>query len=53
MQMKKRIVKLVRKAAREEVPVSSLRGRVLPSKKRKLLDKVLKKNQSQEHSRDD
>jgi hypothetical protein len=47
--MKKRIIKLIRKVAREEIPVSSMKGKVIPSKKRKLLEKALKKNQSQEH----
>jgi len=50
--MKKRIVKLIRKVAREEIPVSSMRGRVIPSKKRKLIEKALKKNQTEEHSGD-
>jgi hypothetical protein len=47
--MQKRTIKLIRKAAREEIPVSSLRGKVIPSKKKKLLEKAIKKNQSQEH----
>jgi len=46
--MKKRIIKLIRKVAREEIPISSMRGKVIPSKKRKLLEKALRKNQSQE-----
>jgi hypothetical protein len=46
--MKKRIIKLIRKVAREEIPVSSMKGKVIPSKKRKLIDKALRKNQLQE-----
>ncbi|MFZ5908038.1 MAG: hypothetical protein ACOYVJ_11665 [Nitrospirota bacterium] len=48
--MKKRTIKLIRNLARKEIPVSSLRGKVIPSKKRKLLEKALKKNQSQEEN---
>ncbi len=41
--MKKETVKLIKKASREKIPVSSLKGKVMPSKKRKLLEEALKK----------
>ncbi|MEW6586473.1 MAG: hypothetical protein AB1442_12795 [Nitrospirota bacterium] len=50
--MKKRTVKLIKKSAREEIPISSMRGKVIPSKKRRLIEKALKKNQVQEHVED-
>jgi hypothetical protein len=42
--MKKETVKLVKKASREKIPVSSLKGKVIPSKKKKLLERALKKD---------
>jgi len=41
--MKKITVKLLRKASREKIPVSMLRGRVIPPKKRELLEKVMER----------
>ena len=41
--MKRETVKLIKKASREKIPVSSLKGKVMPSKKRKLLEEALKK----------
>jgi hypothetical protein len=38
-------VKTIRKVSRERIPVSSLKGKVIPSKKRRLIEKALKKNQ--------
>jgi hypothetical protein len=38
-------VKTIRKVSREKIPVSSLKGKVIPSKKRRLIEKALKKNQ--------
>ncbi|MEW6054870.1 MAG: hypothetical protein AB1552_13995 [Nitrospirota bacterium] len=44
--MIKRItIKAIKKLSRERIPVSSLKGRVIPSKKRNLIEKALKKNQ--------
>jgi hypothetical protein len=41
--MKKETVKLLKKASRERIPLSSLKGKIIPSKKRKLVEKSLKK----------
>jgi hypothetical protein len=38
-------VKTIRKVSRERIPMSSLKGKVIPSKKRRLIEKALKKNQ--------
>jgi hypothetical protein len=38
-------VKTIRKVSRERIPVSSLKGKVIPSKKRRLIENALKKNQ--------
>jgi hypothetical protein len=46
--MKKITVKLLRKASREQIPVSQLRGRIMSPKKRKLLEKVLEKESREE-----
>jgi hypothetical protein len=37
-------IKTIKKISRERIPVSSLKGQVIPSKKRKLMEKALKKN---------
>jgi hypothetical protein len=42
--MKKKTIKILKKASREKIPVSSLKGKIMPSKKRKLIEKALKKN---------
>lgn len=41
--MKKETVKLLKKASRERIPLSSLKEKIMPSKKRKLVEKSLKK----------
>jgi nitroreductase len=41
--MKKETVKSIKKVSREKIPVSSLRGKVMPSRKRKLIEKALEK----------
>ncbi len=41
--MKKETIKIIKRLSRKRIPVSSLRGRVIPSKKRKLLERALKK----------
>jgi hypothetical protein len=41
--MKKETVKSIRKVSREKIPLSSLKGKVIPSRKRKLIEKALKK----------
>lgn len=46
--MKKQTVKLIKRASREIIPVSSLKGKVIPSKKRKLVENALKKNSIEE-----
>jgi hypothetical protein len=38
-------IKTIKKVSRERIPVSSLKGKIIPSKKRKLIEKALKKNQ--------
>jgi hypothetical protein len=43
--MKKEIIKLIKKASREKIPVSSLKGKVVLSKKRKLMEKALKEEE--------
>jgi hypothetical protein len=40
--MKKETIKLIKKSSRKKIPVSSLKGKVVPSKKRKLMEKTLK-----------
>jgi hypothetical protein len=37
-------IKTIKKISRERIPVSLLKGKVIPSKKRKLIEKALKKN---------
>jgi hypothetical protein len=46
--MKKQTVKLIKRASRDRIPVSSLKGKIIPSKKRKLIEKALKKNRIEE-----
>lgn len=46
--MKKETVKLLKKVSRERIPLSSLKGKVMPSKKRKLIEKTLKKEKLDE-----
>lgn len=45
LEMKKETVKLIKKSSRERIPVSSLKGKVVPSKKRKLMEKALKEEE--------
>ncbi len=44
--MKKTTIKILKKASRENIPISSMKGKVIPSKKRKLTEKALKKNRN-------
>jgi hypothetical protein len=46
--MKQKTVKTLKKTARDIIPVSSLKGKVIPSKKRKFLEKAVKKADLQE-----
>jgi len=46
--MKKEKVKLFKKASREKIPLSLLKGKVISSKKRKLLEKTLQKEISEQ-----
>ncbi len=46
--MKRKTVKLLKKAYGERIPVSSLKGRVMSSKKSKLLEKASKKEMTRE-----
>ncbi|NCO67724.1 MAG: hypothetical protein GW873_04130 [Nitrospirae bacterium] len=41
--MKRKTVKLLKKASRDRIPVSYLKGKLIPSKKSKLIEKTLKK----------
>lgn len=43
--IKRITIKAIKKISRERIPVSSLKGKIIPSKKRKLIEKALKKNQ--------
>jgi hypothetical protein len=51
--MKKQTVKLLERASREKIPVSSLKGKIIPSKKRELVEKALKKNRIEERVTND
>jgi hypothetical protein len=42
--IKKKTIKILKKASREKIPISSLRGKIIPSKKRKLVEKSLKRD---------
>jgi hypothetical protein len=46
--MKKETVKSLRKVSRAKIPLSSLKGKVMPSGKRKLLEKALKKERHEQ-----
>jgi len=46
--MKKEIVKSIKRASREKIPLSSLKGKVMPSRKRKLIEEALKKERGEE-----
>jgi len=48
--MKRKTVKLLKKVSRKRIPVSSLKGKVIPSKKRKLIEKTLKKERLEEYA---
>ena len=48
LKMKRQTVKLLKRASRERIPISSLKGKIIPSKKRKLIEKELKKNNIEE-----
>jgi hypothetical protein len=39
--MKRKTVKLYKKASRDRIPISSLKGKIIPPKKRKLIEKTL------------
>jgi hypothetical protein len=43
--MKKTTVKLIKKSSREVIPVSLLKGKVIKSKKAKLIEKIFKKEE--------
>jgi hypothetical protein len=47
--MKRQTVKLLKRTSRERIPISSLKGKIIPSKKGKLIEKALKKNTMEEH----
>ncbi|MBE0427835.1 MAG: hypothetical protein IBX72_14470 [Nitrospirae bacterium] len=42
--MKRRTIKILKRASRKKIPVSSMREKVITSKKRKLIEKALKKD---------
>ena len=46
--MKKEKIKLFKKASRGKIPLTLLKGKVIPSKKRKLLNKTLQKQIDEE-----
>jgi len=41
--MKKQTVKLIKKLSRKRIPKACLKGKVIPSKRKKLIEKALKK----------
>lgn len=41
--MKKETLKTLKRVSREKIPSGSLRGKILPSKKKKLIEKMLDK----------
>ncbi|MEW6569808.1 MAG: hypothetical protein AB1390_01335 [Nitrospirota bacterium] len=43
VRMKKETVKLLKKVSRKKIATSLLRGKIIPSRKRKLIEKALKK----------
>jgi len=51
--MKKKLVKLIKKSSRETIPTSMLRGKIIPPKKKKLLEKAIEKESRQDGSKDD
>ena len=46
--MKKETVKSIKKVSREKIPISSIRGKVMPSRKRKLIEMALKKERCEQ-----
>ena len=48
--MKRETVKHIKKIAREKIPVSSLKGKVIPSKRRKLIEEAREKKKSEEET---
>ena len=48
IKMKKETIKSIKKASREKIPLSCLKGKVLPSRKRKLIEKALNKEKCEE-----
>jgi hypothetical protein len=46
--MKKETVKSIKKVSRKKIPLSSLKGKVMPSRKRKLIEEALKKERCEE-----
>ena len=46
--MKKETIKSIKKVSREKIPLSCLKGKVLPSRKRKLIEKALNKEKCEE-----
>ncbi|MDI6801022.1 MAG: hypothetical protein QMD01_03040 [Thermodesulfovibrionales bacterium] len=51
--MKKEIVKLVKKASRKRIPITQLKGKVMPSKKRRLMEKTLSNEERAEKNSPD
>ena len=51
--MKKKLIKLIKKSTRETIPSSMLKGKIIPSKKKKLLEKALKKESRHNLLKDD
>jgi CRISPR/Cas system CSM-associated protein Csm3 (group 7 of RAMP superfamily) len=51
--MKNKKTKILKKVSRRMIPVSSLKGRVMPSRKRKLIEKALKRSGTEGHFKDD
>jgi hypothetical protein len=51
--MKDKKTKFLKKMSRGIIPVSSLKGKIMPSKKRKLIEKALKRNGMEGHFNND
>jgi hypothetical protein len=51
--MKKKLIKLIKKSSRETIPSAMLKGKIIPSKKKKLLEKTIKRESKQDVLKDD
>ena len=49
----KKLIKLIKKSSRKTIPSSMLKGKIIPSKKKKLLEKAMERESRRDGLKDD